>query len=608
MDSERAPRTESPVADPHNDLSALSRTQISHIDERHPRNSLPHNRIDPPSHTIQRSETLPSSVSTDGPTMILPADFVKLVKNHLPEDLLILDLRVNPQYSKSRIREALNLCIPTTLLKRASFDIKKLSETFTKDSEKAKFAAWRKAKFIIVYDANSMQLKDATSSVNTLRKFTNDDYHGSTFVIRGGFNVFSQKFPDQVDDRPASDINHSNAQKLSIDPPAAAPVAGGCIMPVVQNAANPFFANIRQNMDLIGGVGQIPVNLPKGRELETLEVMPKWLIQVTPESDKGKTVAERFLTIEKDEQRRMQKALSCTVKFGTPNPLSPEAVQIAGIEKGAKNRYKDMLPYDHARVKLQDVPTGGCDYVNASHIRASCSAKNYIACQAPVPSTFDDFWRMIWEQDARLIIMLSAETDGGQRKVHPYWYPGEYGSFKLTLVREETKPLDHNKKIHSEPYALFRTLKIQRLDQPSEWPREIMQVQYDDWPDFGAPADPEHVLDLVKNCNDIACQWDMGDRPMIVHCSAGCGRTGTFCTIDSVVDALKWGERSESEDLIAATVADFRRQRLSMVQTLRQFVLCYETVLASLARPEPIRKRDPNNHKAVAWHPLPKSD
>ena len=384
-----SPRIQSPANASASDLSKVRETQLSHIDERHPRNSLPHNRVEPLAHIVQRSETLPSSVSRDGPQMIAPQEFVNVLKDHLPQDLLLLDLRVFPQYSKSRISGAINLCIPTTLLKRSSFNVQKLSETFTKEAERAKFAQWRDVKFIIVYDANSMQMKDATSSVNTLKKFTNEDWRGATLILRGGFNNFASKFPDQVDHRLASEMDGSNTRQLSIDPPGAAPVAGGCMMPSTQTAANPFFGNIRQNMDLIGGVGQMPVKLPAGLRETAGAEMPAWLRQAADKDDRGKAIADRFLGIEKAEQHRMQKALSCNVSYGTPDALSPQAVQIAGIEKGTKNRYKDMLPYDHSRVKLQNVPSGDCDYVNASHIKAQWSNKHYIASQAPVPATFN---------------------------------------------------------------------------------------------------------------------------------------------------------------------------------------------------------------------------
>jgi len=644
------PRVQSPAQLSSTDLSNLERTRISHIDERHPRNSLPHNRIDPASHIFQRSETLPDSVSsTDGPTMISPHDFVELVKNHLPQDLLLIDLRGSQQHSKSRINDALNLCISTMLLKRPSFDVQKLLDTFSRPKEKEKFAEWGQTKFIVVYDTASMQLKDAASPVNTLKKFTKEGYDGATLIIRGGFNMFIKRFPEQVDDRSANEIHGTNAQKPSIEPPVTAPVAGGCIMPATQSAANPFFGNIRQNMDLIGGVGQLPVRIPSDLNQARL---PTWLRQVASENDNGRTIADRFLSIEKAEQQRMQKALSNNVTYGSPNQLSPEAVQIAGIEKGTKNRYKDILPYDHSRVKMQNVPFGGCDYVNASHVNAQYSNRHYIASQAPVPDTFADFWRVVWEQHARVIIMLTAESEGGQRKSHPYWLAGDYGPFKLKAIKEIRQTLEkeqpnrsstapHNldprqrpgmKRRHtsSPTYAnhtlnkvnsptinptvlncviptppldptthliIVRTLVLSRSDRSFEPDRELTQLQYSSWPDFGAPAHPAHVLALVEYCRDVVGTYDYaeydinpdtpadrGKRPIVVHCSAGCGRTGTFCTVDSCIDILQnigqgpqmW---PEDKDLIANTVADLRSQRISMVQTLRQFVLCYEAVL-----------------------------
>ncbi len=641
------PRVQSPGQ--LEDLSSLQRTQISHIDERHPRNSLPHNRIDTASRVFQRSETLPDSISTHGPTMISPHDFVELVKNHLAQDLLLLDLRGQQPYCQSRIHDALNLCISTMLLKRPSFDVQKLLDTYSRPKDRAKFSEWSHTKFIVVYDATSMQLKDAASSVNTLKKFTNEGYKGATLIIRGGFNMFAKRFPEQVDNRSENDAHGPNAQKLSIEPPGTAPVAGGCVLPATQSAANPFFGNIRQNMDLIGGVGQLPVRIPSDLNHARL---PTWLREIASENDSGKTIADRFLGIEKAEQQRMQKALSNHVTYGTPNQLSPEAVQIAGIEKGTKNRYKDMLPYDHSRVKLQNVPFGGCDYVNASHVNAQYSNRHYIASQAPVPDTFEDFWRVVWEQHARVIVMLTAESEGGHRKSHPYWLTGDYGPFKLKAIGESRQTLEKNSPNRSftapqnrdprqrpgmnrrhtsstaytndatnrtnsptinahisspvvptspiDPtthHIIVRTLVLSRTDRPFEPDRELTQLQYSSWPDFGAPAHPAHVLALVEHCRDAVGRYDYaeydidpdtpayrGKRPIVVHCSAGCGRTGTFCTVDSCIDILQNTGQGrhvwpEDKDLIANTVAGLRSQRISMVQTLRQFVLCYEAVL-----------------------------
>lgn len=160
-------------------------------------------------------------------------------------------------------------------------------------------------------------------------------------------------------------------------------------MPSTQNAANPFFGNIRQNMDLIGGVGQLSLKHPQAMTKSVEEELPEWLKGAADQSDHGKTVADKFLHIEKREQKRMQEALSSKVILGNP-PLRTDSavpIQIAGMENGAKNRYNNIWPYEHSRVKLQNSEEGS-DYVNANHIRTSMSNKQYIATQGPLPATF----------------------------------------------------------------------------------------------------------------------------------------------------------------------------------------------------------------------------
>jgi len=165
-------------------------------------------------------------------------------------------------------------------------------------------------------------------------------------------------------------------------------VAGGCVMPSTKNAANPFFSNIRQNQDLIGGVGQMDVKLPEELAQDAQNILPRWLLKAAAAEDHGKRVSDKFLELELAEQYRMTKALSSGVSYGTPAPGSKD-VRIAGIEKGGKNRYNNIWPFEHARVRLQGRPEGACDYVNASHIKASRSNKRYIASQGPLPTTFE---------------------------------------------------------------------------------------------------------------------------------------------------------------------------------------------------------------------------
>lgn len=655
----------------------------------------PRNSTHKPALSSHRAETLPAHITddskTDGPTMATPQYIVNILESAV-EEVLLLDLRVSTQYAKARIQGALSLCIPTTLLKRASFNVQKLAETFKDEEEKQIFEQWRSSKHIVVYDSNSSQLKDAATCINTLKKFTAEGWNGGTYIIRGGFQEFAEKFPTWIMQGSAQGSSPASSAKTESGLPSIAPVIGGCPMPATQNAANPFFGNIRQNMDLIGGVGQMSIKHPVAMTNQVEEELPSWLQKAANEKDNGKLVSDKFLHIEKREQKRMQKALSGQVFYGTPTsgPDTAKSVQIAGIEKGSKNRYNSIWPYEHSRVKLQGVSPGGCDYVNANHIQPSFSNKRYIATQGPLPATFNDFWNVVWQQDVRVIVMLTAEQEGGQLKAHNYWSGKQYGHLHLNSIGEHRASLEPSK-IHrhreqsrptlgqrrstttnpphkpgyfpqeaqaspssERPYVIVRKFTLSNSDKPFERMREITQLQYSHWPDFGAPAHPTHLLGLIEQCDAVCRQVNGGSpsgpdppnsRPVLVHCSAGCGRTGTFCTVDSVIDMLKRQRQarnvrqstpmeldptspnksrdnsramsmsmsmdemsmsrrsssSESEnanaeddwitredvDLIEKTVEDFRLQRLSMVQSLRQFVLCYESVLEYLVEQYP---------------------
>ena len=386
------PRRESPASLPT--LNSVAQKQLSSVDERHPRLSLPQHRVqglNEEAVNFNRSNTLPPSPVTDGPSMLNPQNLTDLMRSVPSDKILILDVRVSPQYTQSRIHGALNLCIPTTLLKRPSFNTQKLKETFTLEEEREKFSQWKSCAVIVLYDANSHQLKDAQSALNTLKKFTNEGWNGGAYVVRGGFQELSKRCPDLIEKVGLEDSGPNNVH-LSIDSRAAGSlqVAGGLPMPATKTAANPFFNNIRQNMDLLGGVGQLPIKHPEALTHKSFKILPAWLQRAAEEVDKGKAVSDQFLDLEKAEQKRMKNALSSDVVYGPENQItSSSSIQIAGIEKGTKNRYKDILPFDHTRVKLQNVPQTECDYINASHVKAEWSNRHYIATQAPMPATFD---------------------------------------------------------------------------------------------------------------------------------------------------------------------------------------------------------------------------
>ncbi|KAK0702512.1 hypothetical protein B0T21DRAFT_111386 [Apiosordaria backusii] len=720
-----------------------------------------------------------------GPDMIPPAELKDLLQKNKGENVLLLDIRVSPQFAQSRIQGALNLCIPTTLLKRATFNLQKLQQTFQADRDQDKFAKWHTASHLVVYDAASSDRRDATSALNMIKKFTNEGYSGTTSILRGGFNAFVSAYPHLID---RSSTLISPTLSLSGGGPATngartnvPPVIGGVMLPSTNEKMDPFFSNIRQNQDLVDGVGQMDVGVPAGLDKDRL---PRWLREAIEISDHGKRVSDKFLRIELTEQSRMKLAYAAFASSKNHGPQTESQVRLSGVEQGGKNRYKDILPFEHARVKLQGRPEGACDYVNASHIQARRSHKRYIASQGPLPATFEDFWSVVWDNDVRVIVMLTAESEGGQLKCHPYWKGRDFGPIRLRLLSEKKISLDIDKhrststapsdepatasssegastlleggrrranttttlpskapnsqsgtaQAAETPYVTIRKFALSHAMEPFAPIREITHLHYTSWPDFGAPAQPSHLLALVELANvmqraalpndttvaapqqqpshDSGSYFDPSppfrsdslattiqrasydapepaenSRPMLVHCSAGCGRTGAFCTVDSVIDMLKrqrqrqqqhaatqsspstvkrcssnkrtsqdgWdGDDDEGRskrlarqqdrnpdvdpdgdvamamdegfvvlprqpaapppsqpqangfpgfggaednidtawleddgvDLIARTVEDFRGQRLSMVQSLRQFVLCYETVLEWIWRVE----------------------
>lgn len=212
------------------------------------------------------------------------------------------------------------------------------------------------------------------------------------------------------------------------------------------------------------------------------------------------------------------------------------------------------------------------------------------------------------------MVSLTAEVERGHVKCHPYWESGNYGPCQVNnfsqkfiyLDAQDPQPTDmelDKPEDSGSPYIIVRHFGLSHSSFPFQPLREVTQLQYPHWPDFGTTSQPTHLLKLIEQCDKVIAattgphagsrDGHANSRPVLVHCSAGCGRTGTFCTVDSVLDILKrqrsaahtsggnpnqW-THTDNVDLIEKTVDDFRTQRPSMVQNLSQFVLCYESVL-----------------------------
>lgn len=231
-----------------------------------------------------------------------------------------------------------------------------------------------------------------------------------------------------------------------------------------------------------------------------------------------------------------------------------------------KNRYPDIKAFDQTRVKLSTIDgIPGSDYINANFVEGFGGKKTFICAQGPLDRTVTDFWRMIWEHRVSVIVMLTGIEENGKIKCSQYWSDeGVKEIEKQYTVRVVTA------KRYSD-YVVRRFFVEHTQDGITE-EREILQFHFTMWKDFLAPDQPSWLLRFIKRVNEHY----VSDRgPLLVHCSAGVGRTGTFVAIDSLLEEL---EKTEEVDIFSC-VASLRKQRNFLVQSLKQYIFIYRALL-----------------------------
>ncbi|XP_019621131.1 PREDICTED: receptor-type tyrosine-protein phosphatase alpha-like [Branchiostoma belcheri] len=229
---------------------------------------------------------------------------------------------------------------------------------------------------------------------------------------------------------------------------------------------------------------------------------------------------------------------------------------------GEKNRFKNVIAYDNNRVVLTPVEGDpDSDYIHASYIDGYKEERKFIAAQGPKPNTVHDFWRMMWETGSTVIVMVTNLEEKGKIKCTKYWPDSGdevYGQISVTLA--ETIPM------------VYYVSRVFLVSKGEEKKRKITQFQFLGWPDFGAPRNP---AELLKFHQKVMTSITSRERPIVVHCSAGVGRTGTFITMDTMLEMMA----EEGKVDVFGFVSKTRQSRSQMVQAEAQYIFIYRALL-----------------------------
>ncbi|XP_057973317.1 protein-tyrosine-phosphatase PTP1 [Malania oleifera] len=241
----------------------------------------------------------------------------------------------------------------------------------------------------------------------------------------------------------------------------------------------------------------------------------------------------------------------------------------------SKNRYYNILPFDKNRVVLnscKDYRPSARGYINASFITTSSdeSISRFIATQGPLPHTFEDFWEMVIQYHCPVVVMLTRLVDSSRMVKCGDYFQAEYGPREFGNIYIVTKWM---RGIETSLMLSHLEVKYKESEEP---PLSVLHIQYPEWPDHGVPKDTCVVREIFKRTYHVS--QSLG--PIVVHCSAGVGRTGTYCTIHNTIQRILHGDMSALD--LVNTVTNFRSQRIGMVQTLEQYMFCYKAVVDEL--------------------------
>ena len=599
------------------------------------------------------SGSFSGAIKTPSPTTpTFATSFPQTIKQQDPITLsnnmydFIFDVRPFNLYSKSRIQQASNLSVPTTLLKRSSFSLgdllnmvsldsvlkDRLTTQLNNDCSSSSNSSGNnsstndKKLTLLFYDQATTKDAITFPLYQTISKFEKFSDKFDIYYLNGGFSKALLGNPQIVENTPlvfmtsgsgglnnsSSNNNNNNQNQNGADNNhRKAKSLSGFTLPSATNFKSKFVQSIKKNNDYSRantlGNGRVAPTKDsiKSYKYKLAHVpqdltLPNWLTFMKTQSNEEiiKQLDEKFDKVEEIEKNRLNQMCSDFKKplssesgnndDATASPLehvlSPccstcseiEFRLPRGIEFGYKNRYNNIWPYEHSRVKLSlaeqqqhqhqqqqqqqqlhnhNHVQAGDDYFNGNYISTNPIVENkqiYIATQNPLASTIDDFWSLINLEHIQIIINLDAK---------PVSYFNHPSIKNIECIKTNSPDF-----------------KLRRINN------NIYHFHYLSWPDFGVPQSFKSIIELVKFKDELIKLQNLSQK-IIVHCSAGCGRTGVFITIDALIQGfLADAEKimSTQVDLVYKLVQHQRRQRISMVQTLDQFIVCYEVFIKYL--------------------------
>lgn len=237
----------------------------------------------------------------------------------------------------------------------------------------------------------------------------------------------------------------------------------------------------------------------------------------------------------------------------------------------SRNRYRDVSPYDHSRIQLH---RDDIDYINASLVEAPEANRSYILTQGPLQHTSGHFWLMVWEQNSKAVLMLNRVIERGRVKCYKY-FPSDDGDDEMEMTFSDVGlKVSYISESETKNYTI-RTLQITDLRSGDK--KQVLQFHYTTWPDFAVPTSPAAFLNFLMAVRESgALSPDVG--PPVIHCSAGIGRSGTFCLVDTCLVLIKQAGTVEGLDVIQVLM-DMRQYRMGLIQTYDQLRFSYLAII-----------------------------